>query len=69
MKRKREHAAKMLYDATIYLMNYGHRDASVNVARELIMDAERRVRNGFGPVPSQDADNLLEIENRYLNLR
>jgi hypothetical protein len=66
MTKQREKVVETLLHANLYLMNYGHRDAAINVARELVADAERRVRCGFGPVPSQDCENLLAIENRYL---
>lgn len=62
---KRAIVAKKLASANMYLMDYGHKDVAINVARQLLQDAERRVKCGFGPVPVQDAENLLAIENKY----
>lgn len=41
-------------------------DPAERVAFEIVLDAERRARNGFSPVPSQDVDNLLAVERMYI---
>jgi hypothetical protein len=63
---KRAKTAKILYNAWMYLFQEGYReDVAVIVALELLMEAERRVRNGFSPVPVQDTENLLAVEHKY----
>ena len=64
MRAKRAKTAKMLNDAWLHLAGY-RREIGNNVAQNLLMDAERRVLNGFGPVPQQDCDNLIAIEKQY----
>lgn len=64
-RAKRAIAAKMLHNATLHLHDYGYYDVAVNVARLILMDAERRVLNDLGPVPQQDCESYLEIERKY----
>lgn len=48
MRAKRAIAAKMLHDATIHLMR-SRKYGTCDRALAILSEAERRVKNGFGP--------------------